>query len=82
MAPGKHMTEGNILRRTIRKSGQLTLLSGFPTPSEETLKRKCALVFKPEGALTTGYLLRGMDFFTDFYDDPVTFKLMDAIVDA
>lgn len=81
------MTEAiRILRqpRDMRKSGQLPFYLDFQRRLEEAFpSEKCALVFKPEGPLTTGYLLRGMDFFTDFYDDPVTFKLMmDAIVDS
>lgn len=81
------MTEAiRILRqpRDMRNSGQLPFYLDFQRRLEEAFPgEKCTLVFKPEGPLTTGYLLRGMDFFTDFYDDPVTFKqMMDAIVDS
>ncbi|NLZ63531.1 MAG: hypothetical protein GX902_06950 [Lentisphaerae bacterium] len=75
-----------ILRqpRDMRNSGKLPFYLDFQRRLEDAFPgEKCALIFKPEGPLTTAYLLRGMDFFTDFYDDPVTFKrMMDAIIDS
>lgn len=75
-----------ILRqpREMRNSGRLPFYLDFQRQLEAAFPgEKCGLVFKPEGPLTTGYLLRGMDFFTDLYEDRATFKvMMDAIVDS
>lgn len=81
------MTEAiRILRlpRDMRNCGRMPFYLDFQRQLEEAFPgEKCGLVFKAEGPLTTGYLLRGMDFFTDFYDDPATFKeMMDAIVES
>lgn len=75
-----------ILRqpRDMLNSGSLPFYLDFQRRLEEAFPgEKCALIFKPEGPLTTGYLLRGLDFFTDYYDDPAAFKeMMEAIVDS
>ena len=57
-----------ILRqpRDMRNSGKLPFYLDFQRRLEDAFPgEKCALIFKPEGPLTTAYLLRGMDF-TDF----------------
>lgn len=75
-----------ILRqpRDFLRSGRLPFYLDFQRQLEAAFPgEKCGLVFKPEGPLTTAYLLRGLDFFTDLYEDPEGCKAMlDAIVDS
>lgn len=66
--------------------GEAPFYLEFRDALAEAFGQPCALAFGLEGPLTTGYELRGLDFFVELLDDPelatrFLAKLTDSIVD-